>query len=174
MTALKKITSGLTVLAITCSFFATSLAAPINFAEAHHTAIHSEGAPEITSHYPVIEVVNNPVNPVLEVGKSAVSVCSTASYNTNFLQGFFGSGVYPVPVDKKEIDFLFSRMNSSTAKHSIDLSINDAVIIVDGPFKDLEGKVSNVDEQRGKVKILVSMFGRETPVELDFLQVKRI
>jgi transcriptional antiterminator NusG len=94
--------------------------------------------------------------------------------NTPRVTGFVGSGVYPVPVDKKEIDFLFSRMNSSTAKHSIDLSINDAVIIVDGPFKDLEGKVSNVDEQRGKVKILVSMFGRETPVELDFLQVKRI
>src|SRR3989344_3058771 len=49
-----------------------------------------------------------------------------------------------------------------------------ALVIVDGPFKDLDGKVGEVDESRGKVKVLVAMFGRETPVELDFLQVKRI
>ncbi len=94
--------------------------------------------------------------------------------NTPRVTGFVGSGVYPVPVDKKELDSLFSRMNSQTASHAIDLSLNDPVVIIDGPFKDLEGKVSNVDNQRGKVKVLVSMFGRETPVELDFLQVKRI
>jgi transcriptional antiterminator NusG len=52
--------------------------------------------------------------------------------------------------------------------------MDDHVMIVDGPFKDLEGKVSEVDEDRGKVKVLVNMFGRETPVELDFLQVKKI
>ena len=50
---------------------------------------------------------------------------------------------------------------------------DDAVLIVDGPFKELEGKVSEVDEERGKVKIMVNMFGRETPIELDFLQVKK-
>ena len=50
----------------------------------------------------------------------------------------------------------------------------DPVIVVDGPFKELEGKIGEVDEERGKVKVLVPMFGRETPVELDFLQVKRI
>lgn len=93
--------------------------------------------------------------------------------NTPRVTGFVGSGVYPVPIDKKEVDNLFSRINSSTVKHKIDLSKNDQVIIVDGPFKDLEGKVSDIDEEKGKVKILVSMFGRETPVELDFLQVKR-
>ena len=65
-------------------------------------------------------------------------------------------------------------MNAHTTKHKIDLSVNDAITIVDGPFKDLEGKVSAVDEERGKVKVLVAMFGRETPVELDFLQVKKI
>ena len=93
--------------------------------------------------------------------------------NTPRVTGFVGSGVYPVPIDKKEIEALFARMNAHTIKHKIDLSLNDAVTIVDGPFKDLEGKVSEVDEERGKVKVLVSMFGRETPVELDFLQVKR-
>lgn len=94
--------------------------------------------------------------------------------NTPRVTGFVGSGVYPVPLDKKEVDILFSRMNSATVKHNIDLSIDDAVVIADGPFKDLEGKVSEVDDDRGKVKVLVSMFGRETPVELDFLQVKKI
>ena len=93
--------------------------------------------------------------------------------NTPRVTGFVGSGVYPVPIDKKEIDELFSRMDSHNIKHKIDLSVNDSIIIVDGPFKDLEGKVSEVDEERGKVKVLVAMFGRETPVELDFLQVKK-
>lgn len=94
--------------------------------------------------------------------------------NTPRVTGFVGSGVYPVPIDKKEIDSLFSRMTTDTPKHNINLSIDDQIMIVDGPFKDLEGKVSEVDESRGKVKVLVSMFGRETPVELDFLQLKKI
>lgn len=94
--------------------------------------------------------------------------------NTPRVTGFVGSGVHPVPLEKEEVDSLFMRMNADTPKHAIDLQINDAVSIVDGPFKDFEGKVSEVDEDRGKVKVLVSMFGRETPVELDFLQVKRV
>ncbi len=94
--------------------------------------------------------------------------------NTPRVTGFVGSGVYPVPLDKKEVDALFKRMDSETVKHNIDLVPDDAIMIVDGPFKELEGKVSEVDEERGKVKVLVSMFGRETPVELDFLQVKKI
>ncbi len=93
--------------------------------------------------------------------------------NTPRVTGFVGSGVYPVPIDKAEIDSLFARMDAHTTKHAIDLSVSDIVKITDGPFKDLEGKVSVVDEERGKVKVLVAMFGRETPVELDFLQVKR-
>jgi transcriptional antiterminator NusG len=94
--------------------------------------------------------------------------------NTPRVTGFVGSGIYPVPIDKKEMEELFSRMNAHNIKHKIDLQVNDAITIVDGPFKDLEGKVSDVDEERGKVKVLVAMFGRETPVELDFLQVKKI
>jgi len=94
--------------------------------------------------------------------------------NTPRVTGFVGSGVYPVPLKKKEVEEIFSRMGSDTIKHKIDLSIDEPVMIVDGPFKDLEGKVSEVDEDRGKVKVLVSMFGRETPVELDFLQVRKI
>jgi transcriptional antiterminator NusG len=94
--------------------------------------------------------------------------------NTPRVTGFVGSGVYPVPIAQGEIDVLMKRMSSDTVKHNIDLETDDHVMIVDGPFKDLEGKVSAVDEERGKVKVLVNMFGRETPVELDFLQVKKI
>lgn len=94
--------------------------------------------------------------------------------NTPRVTGFVGSGVFPVPLSKKEVDELFSRMNSDTAKHKIDLMVGDVVMVIDGPFKELEGRVEDVDEDRGKIKVNVSMFGRETPVELDFLQVKKI
>lgn len=94
--------------------------------------------------------------------------------NTPRVTGFVGSGTQPVPLTQGEIDELFSRMRSDTVKHKIDLNLDDVVTIVDGPFKELEGKVGEVDEERGKVKVLVPMFGRETPVELDFLQVKKI
>lgn len=94
--------------------------------------------------------------------------------NTPRVTGFVGSGVFPVPLEKKEVDTLFARMNKDEVKHTIDLVKDESVKITDGPFKDLEGKVSEVDDSRGKVKVLVSMFGRETPVELDFLQVKKI
>lgn len=94
--------------------------------------------------------------------------------NTPRVTGFVGSGVHPVPLNQKEIDHLMGRMGETTVRHTIDLSLDDAVKIADGPFKDMEGKVSEVDSERGKVKVLVSMFGRETPVELDFLQVKKL
>jgi transcriptional antiterminator NusG len=94
--------------------------------------------------------------------------------NTPRVTGFVGAGVSPVPLDPKEVESLFSRMQKSTTEHSIDLTPGDLVKIADGPFKDFEGKVAEVDTQRGKIKVLVSMFGRETPVELDFLQVKKV
>ena len=94
--------------------------------------------------------------------------------NTPRVTGFVGSGVFPVPLNKGEAEALFARMNNTDVKHTIDLISGDIVKITDGPFKDLEGKVNEVDDSRGKVKVLVSMFGRETPVELDFLQVKKI
>lgn len=94
--------------------------------------------------------------------------------NTPRVTGFIGSGVTPVPLSKEEIDILFRRMGDESVKHKIDLAVDEPIQIVDGPFKDFEGKVSEIDEERGKVKVLVSMFGRETPVELDFLQVKKI
>jgi transcription termination/antitermination protein NusG len=94
--------------------------------------------------------------------------------NTPRVTGFVGSGVFPVPLEKKEVESLFARMNATEVKHTMDLGEGDLVKITDGPFKDFEGKVSEVDDNRGKVKILVNMFGRQTPVELDFLQVKKV
>ena len=94
--------------------------------------------------------------------------------NTPRVTGFVGAGVVPVPLDKQEVADLFKLMGEETVKHKIDLVLGDAIQITDGPFKEFEGKVSEVDESRGKIKVFVSMFGRETPVELDFLQVKRI
>ena len=94
--------------------------------------------------------------------------------NTPRVTGFIGAGTQPVPLDQSEIDTLFKRMESAETKHTIDFQVGDLVIITDGPFKESEGKVSEVDEARGKVKVLVNMFGRETPVELDFLQLKKV
>jgi len=94
--------------------------------------------------------------------------------NTPRVTGFVGSGVQPVPVAKAEVDALFARMQTDTTKHNIELEIGEAVRISDGPFKDFEGKINKVDEERGKIEVLVAMFGRETPVELDFLQVHKI
>src|SRR3989338_3832322 len=79
--------------------------------------------------------------------------------NTPRVTGFVGSGVFPVPLDKAEVETLFSRMNSGVVKHNIDVELDDAVVIVDGPFKDLEGKVGEGDSERGKAKALGSMFG---------------
>ena len=94
--------------------------------------------------------------------------------NTPRVTGFVGSGTTPVPMEESEVASLMKRMKAEAPKHRIDLVKDDPVVISDGPFKDLEGKVSDIDEDRGKVKVMVSMFGRETPVELDFLQVRKL
>lgn len=94
--------------------------------------------------------------------------------NTPRVTGFVGSGTTPTPVSPEEIKELQKRMGVEEPKYKIDIALDDSVKIVDGPFKDTDGKVAEVDEERGRVKVLISMFGRETPVELDFLQVKKI
>ncbi len=94
--------------------------------------------------------------------------------NTPQVTGFVGTANQAVPLTQQEVDGIFSRMSDDQVKHTIDLSVDDAVLIIDGPFKDLEGKVGEIDEARGKVKVMVPMFGRETPVELEADQVQRI
>ena len=94
--------------------------------------------------------------------------------NTPRVTGFVGSGTTPTPVSPEEIKDLQKRMGIEEPKYKIDIALGDSVKITDGPFKDTDGKVAEIDEERGRVKILISLFGRETPVELDFLQVKKI
>jgi len=94
--------------------------------------------------------------------------------NTPRVTGFVGSGTQPLPLSEDEYNALMRQLSDDTVKHKVDLVPDDIVMIIDGPFKDLEGKVGEVDETSGKVKVLVSMFGRETPVELDFLQVNKL
>ncbi len=94
--------------------------------------------------------------------------------NTPNVTGFISSGTIPVPVSKTEIDNIKKRMAIEEPKYTVDLAEGDLVHITDGPFKDYDGVVSEVDEGKGKIKVLISIFGRETPVELDFLQVRRV
>ncbi|MEI7425644.1 MAG: transcription termination/antitermination protein NusG [Candidatus Moraniibacteriota bacterium] len=94
--------------------------------------------------------------------------------NTPNVTGFIGLGTTPTPVDPKEIEILKKRMGVDEPKYKIDVMVGDIVKITDGPFKEFDGKVNEVDEEKGRVKVLVSIFGRETPVELDFLQIHKL
>ena len=94
--------------------------------------------------------------------------------NTPRVTGFVGSGTTPTPLSPEEMAELQKRMGVEEPKFKIDVQPGDAVKITDGPFKDFDGKISEVDDEKGKVKVLVSMFGRNTPVELDSLQIKKL
>jgi len=94
--------------------------------------------------------------------------------NTPNVTGFIGSGTTPIPISEEEVRTLQKRMGVEEPKFDIDVVEGSRVKIVDGPLKNFEGKVAEVDAQRGKVKVMVSMFDRETPVELDFLQIKKL
>ena len=94
--------------------------------------------------------------------------------NTPRVTGFVGSGTTPTPLSPEEMEILQKRMGVDEPKYKIDVGVGDAVKITDGPFKDFDGKISEIDEEKGKVKVLVSLFGRNTPVELDFLQIKKL
>lgn len=94
--------------------------------------------------------------------------------NTPRVTGFVGAGNTPVPMTTKEVEYLLGKMQNQETVHDIEVQLNEIVKIVDGPFKDFEGKVEDIDKSRGKLRVLVNMFGRETPVELDFLQINKI
>ena len=94
--------------------------------------------------------------------------------NTPNVTGFVGAGTTPVPVSTEEIDNLKKRISGEEPQFKIEVKSGDLVKIIDGPFKDFDGKISEVDPERGKVKVLVNMFGRDTPVELDSLQIKKL
>lgn len=94
--------------------------------------------------------------------------------NTPNITGFIGAGTTPTPISEEEVKALQKRMGVEDPKFKIDVVEGSQVSINEGPFKNMEGKVTAVDEAKGKVKVSVSIFGRETPVELDFLQIKKI
>lgn len=95
--------------------------------------------------------------------------------NTPRVMGFVGSdSTKPTPLSKEEVDSIMHRMGRKEPKFKVELKVNEPVRIIDGPFKDYDGKVAEVDEERGKVKVLVPIFGRDTTVELDTLQVEKI
>jgi transcriptional antiterminator NusG len=94
--------------------------------------------------------------------------------NTPSVTGFVGSGTEPSPIEEDEIEKIMKRMGREEPKHKIDFKIGEVVNIIDGPFKGFDGSINEVDPVKGKLKVLVNMFGRETPVELDSLQVKRV
>jgi transcriptional antiterminator NusG len=94
--------------------------------------------------------------------------------NTPSVTGFVGTGTEPTPVSQDEMDKINKRMGLEQPKHKIEYTIGEVVNITDGPFKGFDGAINEIDSQKGKIKVLVNMFGRETPVELDGLQVKRV
>ena len=94
--------------------------------------------------------------------------------NTPNVTGFIGAGTVPTPLASSEVEILMKRMGVEEPKYKIDVVVGDRVKITDGPFKDFDGKVSEVDAEKGRLKVLVTIFGRETPVELDFLQIKKL
>ena len=94
--------------------------------------------------------------------------------NTPNVTGFIGLGVRPTPISKEEVNRIKKRMGVEEPKYKIELKMDDLVKITDGPLKGFEAKVTDIDEEKGKIKVLVSMFGRDTPVSLDFLQVKKV
>jgi transcriptional antiterminator NusG len=94
--------------------------------------------------------------------------------NTPSVTGFVGSGSEPTPVSDDEMEKIMKRMGRAEPKHKIDYKVGDVVNITDGPFKGFDGSINEIDQAKGKLKVLVNMFGRETPVELDSLQVKRV
>jgi len=95
--------------------------------------------------------------------------------NTPRVTGFVGTDpTVPTPLSEDEVNELLGRMGERETKFKVDLKVDDLVRIMDGPFKDQEGKISEVDEAHGKVKVLVPIFGRDTLLELDSLQVQKI
>lgn len=94
--------------------------------------------------------------------------------NTPGVTGFVGSGTKPVPLEPQEVKRILRQMRVEAPKVKVGFIVGQNVRIVDGPFQDFVGQVDDINLEKGKVKVLVSFFGRETPVELDFLQVERM
>ncbi len=94
--------------------------------------------------------------------------------NTPGVTGFVGSGSKPVPLHNSEINHILRQMGVDEPKAKIDLQLKQNVRVIAGPFENFIGTVEEINPEKGKVKVLVSMFGRETPVELEFSQIQKV
>ncbi len=94
--------------------------------------------------------------------------------NTPGVTSFVGHGNRPTPLEESEVKAILKQMEQEAPKVKVSYQVGQAVKITDGPFTDFEGVVDAIDHERGRVRVLVSFFGRETRVELDFLQVTRL
>lgn len=93
--------------------------------------------------------------------------------NTPGVTSFVGVGAEPLALDDKDVENIIAGMTAEAPKVKVSMSVGDSVRIMDGPFSDFRGTIDEINQEKGKVKVLVSFFGREVPVELDFLQVER-
>ena len=94
--------------------------------------------------------------------------------NTPGVTGFVGAGTEPTPVSESEIQKIKRRMGVEEPKHNIDFEIGEVISITDGPFKGFDGSIAEIDTQKGKVKVMANMLGRDMPIELDALQVRKV
>lgn len=93
--------------------------------------------------------------------------------NTPGVTGFVNVNNKPVPLSEAEVQSILKGMTAAAPKVRVSFQLGDTVRITDGPFADFRGEIDEINQEKGKIKVLVSFFGRETPVELDFLQVER-
>jgi len=95
--------------------------------------------------------------------------------NTPRVTGFVGTdGATPSPLSKEEVDLLMMKMSDGESGFKMDFRVGELVRIIDGPFKESDGKIAEIDEAKGRVKVLVPIFGRDTAVEIDALQIQKI
>ena len=109
-----------------------------------------------------------------EQDKALSSKAWTVVRNSPGVTGFVGSGTAPTPLDEAEVRSIIKQMKADEPRVKVGFQVGQSVRVVDGPFSDFVGTVEEINTEKGKVKVAVSIFGRETPVELDFLQVERL
>jgi transcriptional antiterminator NusG len=93
--------------------------------------------------------------------------------NTPKVTGFVGSGTTPIPINEEEVQEILKRMGQEEPTIETGLKIGDLVIISQGIFKGMQGKIVDIDRERGKLKVIITIFNRETPIEIDVSQIKR-
>lgn len=118
--------------------------------------------------------INEKIFPGYMLVRMLVSDASwLAVRTTQGVTGFIGIGNQPTPLPKSEVESIKAFSQQTAPKFQTTFTLGEAVRVADGPFTDMLGSISKIDEEKGKIQVLVSIFGRETPVELDFLQVTK-